>query len=94
MPKSSIPLSQCSGLADRDGSSAKVLVLPLVSRRVSRLHSVQLSHWQWLRIMFMADKALLCAAGPELDRTKGLAPQPHGPLWVADPEEHVTSKIP
>ena len=40
-----------------------------------------------------AHKALLRAAGPEMDRTKGLRPQPHGPLWVADQEEPVTSKI-
>ena len=40
-----------------------------------------------------AHKALLRAAGPELDRTKGLSPQPHGPVWVADQEERVTSKI-
>jgi ATP-dependent helicase Lhr and Lhr-like helicase len=40
-----------------------------------------------------AHKALLRAAGPEMDRTKGLRPRPHGPLWVADQEEPVTSKI-
>ena len=40
-----------------------------------------------------AHKALLRAAGPEMDRTKGLWPQPHGPLGVADQEEPVTSKI-
>jgi ATP-dependent Lhr-like helicase len=40
-----------------------------------------------------AHKALLRATGPERGGTKNLPPQPHGPLWVADQEKRVASKI-
>jgi hypothetical protein len=40
-----------------------------------------------------AHKALLRATGPERGGTKNLPPQAHGPLWVADQEKRVTSKI-